>query len=208
MREKKRIVFHVDMDHFFTAVEEREHPDYKGKPIVVGADPKEGKERGVVSTCNYEAREFGIRSGMPISRAWKRCPTAIYLPVNHQLYRKVSDEIMNALRKHADKFEHWGLDEAFLDVTSRAKNYEEAEDLARKIKHKILEKEKLACLIGIGPNKLVAKIASDFQKPDGLTIVREDEVQKLPVTASSAQITVGRQENRKEARGFGRENDK
>ena len=172
----KRIIFHVDMDHFFTAVEEREHPSYKGKPIVVGADPKEGKGRGVVSTCNYEAREFGIRSGMPISRAWKLCPTAIYLPVNYRLYRKVSAQIMNILRKYADKFERWGLDEAFLDVTSKVKNYEEAEDFATKIKKEILEKEKLTCSVGMGPNKLVAKTASDFQKPDSLTIVREDEV--------------------------------
>jgi len=164
------------MDHFFTAVEEREHPDYRGKPIVVGADPKEGKGRGVVSTCNYEAREFGIRSGMPISRAWKLCPTAIYLPVNYRLYTKVSVEIMNILRKYAEKFEQWGLDEAFLDVTSKAKNYKETEALAKRIKNDIVQKEKLTCSIGIGPNKLVAKMASDFQKPDGLTIVREDEV--------------------------------
>jgi len=175
MNEKKRIIFHVDMDHFFTAIEEREHPSYKGKPIVVGADPKEGKGRGVVSTCNYEARKFGVHSGMPISRAWKLCPTAIYLPVNYQLYRQVSAEIMTILRKYADKFEQWGIDEAFLDITSRVENYEEAEALAKIIKKEIFEIEKLTCSIGIGPNKVVAKIASDFQKPDGLTIVKEEE---------------------------------
>jgi DNA polymerase IV (DinB-like DNA polymerase) len=179
MSEKKRIIFHLDMDHFFTAVEEREHPEYKGKPVIVGANPKEGKGRGVVSTCNYEARRFGVRSGMPISRAWKICPEAIYLPVNYELYVKVSDEIMDILRKYSDKFEQWGIDEAFLDVTSKAKDYVEAEAFARQIKREINDKEKLTCSIGIGPNKLVAKIASDFQKPDGLTMVRQEESEKF-----------------------------
>ena len=179
MSEKKRIIFHVDMDHFFTAVEEREHPEYEGKPVIVGADPKEGKGRGVVSTCNYEARKFGIRSGMPISKAWKLCSEAVYLPVNYELYEKVSSEIMEILRKHADKFEQWGIDEAFLDVTSKVKDYLEAEALGRQIKREIYEKEKLTCSIGIGPNKLIAKIASDFQKPDGLTTVKEYETEKF-----------------------------
>jgi DNA polymerase IV (DinB-like DNA polymerase) len=167
------------MDHFFTAVEERKNPEYKGKPVIVGANPKEGKGRGVVSTSNYEARKFGVRSGMPISRAWKLCPEAVYLPVNYGLYVEVSKEIMNIVRRYADKFEQWGIDEAFLDVTSKAKDYTEAETLARQIKKEVYEKEKLTCSIGIGPNKLVAKIASDFQKPDGLTIVRENEVEKF-----------------------------
>jgi DNA polymerase IV (DinB-like DNA polymerase) len=179
MSEKRRIIFHVDMDHFFTAVEEREHPEYKGKPVIVGANPKQGKGRGVVSTCNYEARRFGVRSGMPISKAWKLCSEAVYLPVKYELYTKVSNEIMDMLRKHADKFEQWGIDEAFLDVTSKVKDYAEAEALARQIKREIYEKEKLTSSIGIGPNKLVAKIASDFQKPDGLTVVKEEESEKF-----------------------------
>jgi DNA polymerase IV (DinB-like DNA polymerase) len=179
MSEKKRIILHVDMDHFFTAVEEREHPEYKGKPVVVGADPKEGKGRGVVSTCNYEARKFGVRSGMPISRAWKLCPDAVYLPVNYELYLKVSREIMDILRRHACKFEQWGIDEAFLDMTCKVKDYSDAEAFTKEVKKEILDKEKLTCSIGVGPNKLVAKIASDFQKPDGLTIVREGEVEKF-----------------------------
>lgn len=179
MSGKKRIVFHVDMDHFFTAVEEREHPEFKGKPVIVGADPKEGKGRGVVSTCNYEARKFGVRSGMPISRAWKLCPEAVYRPVGYELYKKVSNEIMRILRKYADKFEQWGIDEAFLDITSRVNSYEEAEVLAHQIKMEILKNEGLTCSVGAGPNKLVAKIASDFQKPDGLTVVKEEDVEKF-----------------------------
>ena len=177
--ERKRIILHVDMDHFFTAVEEREHPEYKGKPVIVGADPKGGRGRGVVSTCNYEARKFGVRSGMPISRAWKLCPHAVYLPVNYDLYVKVSERIMAILRKYADKFEIWGIDEAFLDVSSKVKDIAEAENLARQIKREILEKEGLTCSIGIGPNKLVAKIASDHQKPDGLTVIKEENVEQF-----------------------------
>jgi DNA polymerase IV (DinB-like DNA polymerase) len=173
---KRRIIMHVDMDQFFAAVEERLRPEIRGKPVVVGADPKEGKGRGVVSTCNYEARKYGIKSGMPITKAWRLCPTAVFLPLNIPLYLQVSDRIMDILSSHADKFESWGIDEAFLDVSSRAKGFEEARQLALQIKKEIYEKEGLTCSIGIGPNKLVAKTASDFQKPDGLTVVEEKDV--------------------------------
>lgn len=179
MPEKNRVIFHIDMDHFFTAVEERENPEIKGKPVIVGADPKEGKGRGVVSTANYEARRCGAKSAMPISRAWDICPEAVYLPVNYELYGHVSKEIMGIIKRHADEFEQWGIDEAFLDVTTKVENWVEAEALARQIKRDILEKMKLTCSIGIGPNKLVAKIASDFKKPDGLTTVKEEEAERF-----------------------------
>ncbi len=178
-RNRGRIIFHVDMDHFFAAVEERESPELRGKPIIVGADPKDGKGRGVVSTCNYEARNYGCKSGIPITRAWKLCPNAVYLPVNYPLYREVSAQIMKILRSYADKFESWGLDEAFLDVTSKVKDFGEAEKLAQKIKKEIFEKERLTCSIGVGPNKLVAKIGSDFNKPDGLSVVRKEDVREF-----------------------------
>jgi DNA polymerase IV (DinB-like DNA polymerase) len=176
---EKRIIFHLDMDHFFSAVEEREHPELKGKPVIVGADPRDGKGRGVVSTSNYEARKFGVKSGMPISKAWKLCPHGVYLPVNYEAYARVSNEIMNIVRGYADRFEQWGIDEAFLDVSSRVKDYAEAEELAREVKKKIYETEGLTCSIGISSSKLVAKIASDTQKPDGLTIVRDEDVKKF-----------------------------
>src|SRR5450756_788551 len=144
------------MDHFYTAVEERERPEIKGTPVIVGADPKEGKGRGVVSTSNYEARKSGVRSGMPISQAWRLCPRAVYLPPNFPLYIRVSGEIMELARRYAGKFEQWGIDEAFLDVTNRVKDYAEAEALARQIKQEIKEKQSLTDSIGIGPNKLVA----------------------------------------------------
>jgi DNA polymerase IV (DinB-like DNA polymerase) len=105
------------MDHFYTAVEEQERPELKGKPVIVGADPKQGNGRGVVSTSNYEARKSGVRSGMPISRAWKLCPEAVYLPPNFPLYIKASNEVMEIARRYAGKFEQWGIDEAFLDVS-------------------------------------------------------------------------------------------
>lgn len=165
------------MDHFYTAVEERERPEIRGKPVIVGADPKGGKGRGVVSTSNYTARAAGVRSGMPISRAWRLCPEAVYLPPDFTLYIRVSNEIMAIARQHADRFEQWGIDEAFLDVSQRAKDFTEAELLARQIKREIMEREDLTASIGVGPNKLIAKIASDYQKPDGLTVVREEEAE-------------------------------
>ena len=177
MSNKKRIIFHLDMDHFYTAIEERENPEIKGKPVVVGADPKQGRGRGVVSTSNYEARKAGVRSGMPISQAWRLCPEAVYLPPNFPLYIRVSNEVMEIAKRFADKFEQWGIDEAFLDVSERVRDFNEAEALAREIKREILKEEKLTCSIGVGPNKLVAKVASDFQKPDGLTIVKPEQVE-------------------------------
>ena len=174
-KKRNRIIFHVDMDQFFAAVEEREHPEIRGKPVVVGADPKEGTGRGVVSTSNYEARKYDVTSGIPIARAWRLCPDAVYLPVNYRLYQNVSSRIMTILQGYADKFERWGLDEAFLDVTSRVKNFEEAKKLAQKIKKEVYKKEHLICSVGVGSNKLMAKICSDFEKPDGLTVVKAED---------------------------------
>ncbi len=152
---QRRRILHVDMDQFFAAVEERMRPELRGRPVVVGADPKGGKGRGVVSTCNYEASEYGLRSGMPITRVWRLCPDAVFLPVNLPLYIQVSNGIMKILRRYADKFESWGIDEVFLDVSSRVKDFEEAKRLGLQIKKAICEKEQLTCSIGIGPTKLV-----------------------------------------------------
>ncbi len=177
LADKGRIIFHLDMDHFYTAVEERERPEIQGKPVIVGADPKAGKGRGVVSTSNYEARKVGVRSGMPISQAWRLCPEGVYLPPNFPLYVRVSDEIMQIARSYADKFEQWGIDEAFLEVSGRVMDFVEAEALARRIKQEIKQKTGLTGTLGVGPNKLIAKVASDYQKPDGLTVVREEEAE-------------------------------
>jgi DNA polymerase IV (DinB-like DNA polymerase) len=171
-----RVILHVDLDAFFPSVEVREHPELKGKPVIVGADPKGGTGRGVVSSASYEARKFGVRSAMPISRAWKLCPDGVYLRPHFDLYIPASNSIMEILRSHADRFEQGGIDEAYLDVSSRVKDFDEAEDFAKHLMEEVLEKTSLTCSIGVAPNKMIAKIASDFRKPYGLTVVKPEEV--------------------------------
>lgn len=178
MTGDNRIILHVDMDSFFASVEIREKPDFIGKPVVVGANPKGGKGRGVVSTCSYEARKYGIHSGMPISRAYKLCPDAVYLPVNYPVYVRVSGEVIGILKGYAEKFQQVSIDEAYLDVSSIG-SFEAAKELALEIKKEMVEKEKLTCSIGVGPSKIVAKIASDFKKPDGLTVVEPSQVKEF-----------------------------
>lgn len=181
-----RIILHIDMDGFFSAVEVREKPELKGLPVIVGgkiesSEDKADKEsvrkiRGVVSTCSYEAREYGIHSAMALSKAYELCPDATFLPVNMALYKRVSAEIMALLRKYADKIEQVSIDEAYLDISTRVRDWNDARDYAQKIKQELQEKEGLTCSIGIAPNKIIAKIASDFVKPDGLTLVEEEHV--------------------------------
>lgn len=170
VKVKKRIILHIDLDAFFAQIEERENPQFKGKPIVVGSDPREGKGRGVVSTANYKAREYGIHSALPISQAWKKCPGAVFLPVNMEFYKQVSKEIMDIVKKYSDTIEKVSVDEAYLDV-SFLKSYKEAEKTAKKLKKEIFKKQKLTSTVGIGPNKMVAKIACEQAKPDGLKTV-------------------------------------
>jgi len=190
-----KVILHVDMDSFFSAVEVRENPELKGLPVIVGgrigaeeekaAEEPEKKIRGVVSTCSYEAREYGIHSAMPLSRAYELCPDAKFLPVNMPLYKRVSREIMAILREYADKIEQVSIDEAFLDISTKVHDWTDARKYAQMIKREILEKEELTCSIGIAPNKTIAKIASAFAKPDGLTVVEEgrakDFLAPLPV---------------------------
>lgn len=174
------------MDAFFAAVEERDRPRFKGKPIVVGSDPMEGKGRGVVSTANYKAREYGIKSALPISKAWqfseeakkKGKPGAIFLTPNFDKYSKSSENVMKILQKFSPVIEEASIDEAYFDL-SFTKNYKKAEEICLKVKKEIKQKEKLTCSIGIGPNKLIAKIASDQNKPDGLTIVFPEKVESF-----------------------------
>jgi DNA polymerase IV (DinB-like DNA polymerase) len=171
-----RIILHVDLDAFFPSVEVREHPGLKGKPVVVGADPKEGKGRGVVSSASYEARKFGIRSALPISRAWKLCPDCVYLRPHFDLYIPASNGVMSILKSHADRFEQGGIDEAYLDISNSVKDFDEAREFAKRMMEEVQEKERLTCSVGVAPNKMVAKIASDYKKPYGLTVVKEENV--------------------------------
>ena len=176
MQADRRTILHVDLDAFYVSAEVREHPDLKGLPVVVGADPEKGKGRGVVVACSYEARKFGLRSGMPISIAYRLCPQARYIPPSWGLYERVSEEVMATLRGFADKFEQASIDEAFLDVTSRAGDEKSAAAVAMKVKEAVKERNGLTCSIGVAPNKSAAKIASDRNKPDGLTVVPFDDV--------------------------------
>lgn len=171
-----RIILHVDMDSFFAQIEEVYNPQFRGKPIVVGADPKDGKGRGVVSTANYLAREYGIHSAMPISQAYRLCPSAIFLPVNGRLYTQVSGRIMSIIQKFGKEVEQVSLDEAYVDL-SNAGSFKDAEEIANRLKQEILKQEKLQCTIGIGPNKMIAKIACEKGKPNGLKVILPDQVE-------------------------------
>lgn len=176
---KMRVILHVDLDAFFPSVEVREHPELKDKPVIVGADPKEGTGRGVVSSASYEARKSGVRSAMSISRAWKLCPEGVYLRPHFDLYFEASNNIMQILRGDADKFEQAGIDEAYLDVSSRVNSFDEAAEFAKKLMEEVLGKERLTCSVGVAPNKMLAKIGSDFEKPYGLTVIREEDAEKF-----------------------------
>jgi DNA polymerase IV (archaeal DinB-like DNA polymerase) len=176
---ERRIVLHVDMDSFFASVEVRERPELKGLPVVVGSDPKKGSGRGVVSTCSYEARKYGIHSAMPISQAYKLCPDALFLPVNMKLYAEVSVEVMEILKGFADRFQQVSVDEAYLVPGPEVRNFEEAALCALRIKDEVQRQERITCSVGIGPNKLISKIASGFQKPDGLTVVRPEDARNF-----------------------------
>jgi len=169
------------MDAFFSAIEQRRHPELAGKPVVVGGDGDPTK-RGVVSTASYEARKFGIHSAMPLRTAYHLCPDATFLPVDYDEYSRVSGEIKATLKEVTSLFEDVGIDEAFLDISSVDRA---SDEIAKEVKRRIMEAADLTCSVGIGPNKLLAKIASDLEKPDGLTIVTEKDIEARiwPLTA-------------------------
>ena len=166
-----RTILHADMDAFFAAVEAREQPEIADRPIVVGADPREGRGRGVVAACNYEARKYGIHSAMPISQAYRRCPHAVYLPPRGQLYAEVSERIMQLFESYTELVEKLSIDEAFLDVTASARLFGDGAAMARRIKRAVQDQEQLTVSVGVAPNKFLAKLASDLEKPDGLVVV-------------------------------------
>jgi nucleotidyltransferase/DNA polymerase involved in DNA repair len=158
------------MDAFYTSVEQRDHPEYRGKPVIVGADPREGRGRGVVAAASYEARRFGVRSAMPISRAWRACPSGVYLRGDMEKYSRVSGRIMDILGTYTDLVEPLSIDEAFLDVSPICLRGR-GSALASEIKEAIWSEETLRASVGVAPNKFLAKIASDLEKPDGLVEV-------------------------------------
>lgn len=183
------IILHVDMDAFYASVEQRENPNLRGRPVVIGADPKDGRGRGVVVACSYEARKYGIHSAQPISQAYRLCKDAAYVRPNFELYENISAQAMSILRQFSERLEQLSIDEACLDLTAQATSFETATSLALKIKETITKQLQLTCSIGVAPNKSVAKIASDFKKPDGLTVVPPERTKEflapLPVNRIS-----------------------
>jgi len=176
-----RWIIHVDMDAFFAAVEQRDHPEYRGKPVIVGGLGN----RGVVSTASYEARRFGVHSALPMITARRLCPQGIFVSGDHHKYAGISQQIMAILNEYSPLLEQVSVDEAFLDVTGMELLYASPVDIAREIKRRVKGELALTISAGVAPNKFLAKMASDLQKPDGLVVVehgREKEfLQKLPV---------------------------
>jgi DNA polymerase IV (DinB-like DNA polymerase) len=183
-----RVILHVDLDYFYAQCEENANPSIRGKPVVVCVYSGRTEESGAIATCNYLARKHGVRAGLPIVRAKKLLESvdAVFLPMNRLFYEEVSERIMDLLKVLGDSYENVGIDEAYLDISARTNgNFEQAKETAKEIKQHILSQEHITCSVGVAPNKLVAKIASDQRKPDGLTVVKPEEVKsflaELPV---------------------------
>jgi len=180
-REMERVVLHIDMDAFYASVEQLDHPELRGKPVIVGGS----SNRGVVSAASYEARKFGVRSAMPIFQAKKRCPQGIFVPVRMRRYKEMSNQVMEILERYSPSVEQVSIDEAFLDLTGFERLHGSPEQIARRIKEEIRSVLSLSCSLGIAPNKFLAKVASESNKPDGMTIIPSREAgevaQSLPV---------------------------
>ena len=182
MHQRTRAILHIDLDAFYASIEQRDHPDYRGKPVIVGGSPD---RRGVVATASYEARKFGVHSAMPSRTAQRLCPDAIFLPARFEVYRAVSQQIMTLFRQQKALVEPLSLDEAYLDVTETVRNLDEAALLAREIKRQIWDQVGLTASAGVSYCKFLAKIASDAHKPDGLTVIPQEEasafLEALPI---------------------------
>jgi DNA polymerase-4 len=176
---RQRKIIHVDMDAFFASVEQRDHPEYQGKPLIVGGQPN---SRGVVAACSYEARKFGIHSAMPCSRAYRLCPEAIFVRPRFEAYREVSQQIREIFWRYASEVEPLSLDEAYLDVSYTAEYNGSATLIAKAIKRDILNETRLYASAGVSYNKFLAKIASDMDKPNGLYVIRPEQGEKFVET--------------------------
>lgn len=169
MPDQKRMIAHIDMDCFFCACEMKRNPDLKGQPVIVGGTGY----RGVVSTASYEAREYGVYSATPIAIARRKCPNGVYLPTDGRLYREESEKVMEIISQFSDTIRQVSVDEAYLDVTELSKSFEDLKSMAEMIQKTIRDETELTCSIGIARSTIVAKIASDFRKPAGITIVED-----------------------------------
>lgn len=180
-----RKILHVDMDAFYASIEMRDDPSLINKPVVVARHPRETGGKGIVSTCNYEARKYGIRSAMSSLEAFRLCPHAVFIPGNRSYYREVSQEIHQIFNAYTDLVEPLSLDEAYLDITKQMKDSMSSLQIAREIQFRIKKQVELSCSIGVSYNKFIAKIASDYHKPHGITVVRPEEaidfLHQLPI---------------------------
>ena len=178
-----RVVFHIDFDYFYAQCEEIRSPELRSKPVCVCVFSDRGGDSGAIATANYTARKYGVKSGIPITFAKKRLEErkdAVFLPVDFDYYIEISEKAMKIMKSNADVFEYVGKDEAYLDVTKRVDgDFERASHFAQQIKNSIRDEIKLGCSIGISPNKLISKIASDFKKPDGLTVIPPDKIDEF-----------------------------
>lgn len=178
-----RIIFHIDFDYFFAQCEEIRRPELKTRPVAVCVYSDRGGDSGAIATANYLARKYGVKSGMPIKFAKKKLeeiPEAVFLPTDFEYYTEISDNAMSIIRNHADIFEYVGRDEAYLDVTNRTEqDFKKAAHLAQQLKNSLRTTIKLSSTIGVSSNKLVSKIASDYKKPDGLTIIEPQDVESF-----------------------------
>jgi len=178
-----RVVIHIDFDYFFAQCEEVRSPELKTKPVAVCVFSDRGGDSGAIATANYTARKYGVKSGLPIRFAKKRLEErtdAVFLPTDFEYYSNMSEKSMNVIKEFADVFEYVGKDEAYLDVTKKTEgNFKKASHLAQQLKNSVRDKVKLTCSVGISPNKLISKIASDYKKPDGLTVVPPERVEKF-----------------------------
>ena len=177
MNDLSRKIIHIDMDAFFAAVEIRDNPKLKGKPVVIGSDPRKTGGRGVVSTCSYEARTFGIHSAMSSKEAYERCPQAVFISGNYEKYTAVGQQIRAIFKRYTDNIEPMSIDEAYLDVTENKLGIKSAVKIARLIQQDIWNELHLTASAGVSYNKFLAKIASDYQKPRGLTVILPDEAE-------------------------------
>ncbi|MGT2949449.1 DNA polymerase IV [Streptococcus devriesei] len=177
INDTSRKIIHIDMDAFFAAVEERDNPKLRGKPLVIGADPRQTGGRGVVSTCNYEARKFGIHSAMSSKEAYERCPQAVFIRGNHAKYREIGMQIREIFKRYTDLVEPMSIDEAYLDVTENKLHLKSAVKIAKLIQHDIWKELHLTCSAGVSYNKFLAKLASDYDKPRGLTVILPEEAE-------------------------------
>ena len=177
INDTSRKIIHIDMDAFFASVEERDNPDLKGKPVIIGSDPRKTGGRGVVSTCNYEARKFGVHSAMSSKDAYERCPQAIFISGNYQKYREIGMQIREIFRRYTDLVEPMSIDEAYLDVTENKLGIKSAIKIAKMIQYDIWQEVHLTCSAGVSYNKFLAKLASDYDKPKGLILVLPEDAQ-------------------------------